>query len=465
MRYVVFGLETFGVIDPCHDGEVIEASRNLFATLPSWDKPSVLTSKCQQSSLATRSQARMRVDSTLIAQAIGQFSNLKLIMVGNELVLPGLHVKHSWGSKSIVRFRCPSGRCDFHRYRHSLLRTFPKVIRALQQVPRLHAEIGIGMGIGDQSEIMSEFSERGVTKIDWYPYPNLQTSLTHLEWNVDLMVPQTSETLYTGLFQGSKVKTLVLSYEHEYAQRDISSMRLPATSLSQLKDITLRKMRADPNVLTAFLAAHKDSLESVSLIDCSIWRQYEYKSPNTSRDYSWAIVLLLLEKMPNLQRLQLDRLGCKNNESVKRYSIDARLDMSMSLQATWHGKGQIHTGLKYLNSTCRIISFVYKITRPAIVYPPSAFPYAMHAFLNLRYANFKASPAFAWTKSEIDHLHWHRQTLRDQSGDPALEHTVADDPLEFPIPADVGPSVYSLPPGHVCLSPADPLLRGVWVRD
>jgi hypothetical protein len=129
VRNVAFGTEYYGLIDPLHDGVVKQAG---LIPATSMRHPAVMLNAMDDYSLLS---ARVRTDSTIIAQALSRFPRLGLLMVGNELELSHVPVRDSWGRGKIPMVECETLHCKPHDYeRIELHAVFVITMLALQQL-------------------------------------------------------------------------------------------------------------------------------------------------------------------------------------------------------------------------------------------------------------------------------------------------------------------------------------------
>ena len=450
VQTVAFGTELVGIIDPIHDEDV---KREAF-----------VHSKCSTPTLTLEqlATARCEVDSRIISQALRKLPNLALIMIGKNLDLQGHPIRRSWGMSTVSQFQfnCSSGHCLSTGPRDAIDVVFRTLSFAMQQA-RLRNNIKFCVGFGGQDRQYTQHNNLRSMIED--SSSELIERLNHLQLNLDFM-DQAFITRYISSPARLHIETLEVAFPgNPVIWRYIldplcfsESLGLHYLPLSRLQRLTIKQLRTKTSTLADFLRIHTNRLVHVSLIECFA---EDTLLPLRTED-TWLHIVMELQRMPQLTSLCLDHLESSYCEGkYTRFGLkQPNLDLDKTLRASWKGKEEVEIGLHYLVATYR----TFEIQTSSQYIPDYVGPHVSlpRYYLNLRYANFKASSHYGWTKEEAISIDKSRARLRSNLGT-RLNHDIVDNEEIFPIPLHLLPVKRSflLPPGHILL-PA--VFQGRW---
>ncbi|KAF1993299.1 hypothetical protein P154DRAFT_527845 [Amniculicola lignicola CBS 123094] len=393
---VVFGNEQFGLIDPVHDNDARLAFFGHTTPGPhSYDNVQKLE------------EARVMASASIITQALTHFPKLKLVLVGDEAHVDGSHVGHTRPTFGLHTFVCPSGHCN-PKYKLDLHTVYATVALALHHLGPPDIRVGVCLPIGEYPLRTSRlcpplrFGLRSLAQLELIFYRRDDRHIT-----------QSRDTWLQFVNPGqiSKLETLHIRFEGYIALSSIKFDTFPSKCLTKfiLENGVIRHERFLP-----FIRQNAASLTHITLSECG------------SKRYSvdWYPIFVEFQKLMQLNYLKLKDLVC--DPSVLFRSRDAQMSHGMSLRTEWKGRTEIEVGLEYLQLTYSSVQGL-----PA----DSGFGYIGRcpSFLNLRYANFKASPMYRWTQVEEDVLWLRRINPGNRANrEPA---DITDSPDEFPISA------------------------------
>lgn len=255
-----------------------------------------------------------------------------------------------------------------------------------------------------------------------------------------------AETDFDGLGLRDLVETAiidtleVLYVNHNwYAQdeRHVLALKLP-----NLKRIALTDLCAKPSTFAALLRIHSNRLTSVSLKDCStsevpagppptfaqFMGQIPQRDPRSGAT-QWLSILNQFRDCDNLVSLHLERLQIKSELTQPDRFGNTELpigevDETMSLCGEWRSKEEIDRALQALEHQADRLLFS---RRPRLSQLPR------QCFLNLRFANFKASPSiYSWTARETFVLSEYRFYREHHLHNDSLADTPFDNAHDFP---------------------------------
>jgi hypothetical protein len=266
VRTLAFGTENKILFDPIHDPQVVNAGRRGRA-LPRHE-----ASQIEIFDIDVLFKYRRNYDACLIRKAIDSFSNLKLVLIGDELELNDRIIRPSWGRFYTVE--SVSGFCNSRHCRKTdrsrLHWTFDTVSCALQLAKR--------------SDICFGASIPGVQSSDWprdygmWPgatglrYGNEEVRrgfrMTHLQLNLAATKSHSGRHPLLNLYTGNHIETLVVVYDDQSCALHRYLSDFPP-GMTNLRSITLKKGKYSAQTLIGCFQTHR-SLENISLVRCTL---------------------------------------------------------------------------------------------------------------------------------------------------------------------------------------------------
>ncbi|CAO2654588.1 Nn.00g113210.m01.CDS01 [Neocucurbitaria sp. VM-36] len=449
VQNIAFDVEDIGLIDPLHDEDVRQGNRHHGPTaMMPYDHDRLI-------------DLRMRVDSALICQTLSKFPKLKMVLIGGDLTLDGHLIKRSWGAKRHQTFTCPSGHCRTTGGTKEIRHVFQTVGIALENMRPIRTDIKLGVQVG----IFEYYYLERVHKAHevWYSGGAANQRVTDLQLELGHQTKHLHASRIQELLQASGIVSLVVKYVEEDSMDAALTIHLSLLSLRQLQRIVLTCLCAKPSAFVDFFRCHRDRLTHVSLIHCSVVRHRRLDNifpsplpPPTSEEMipDWLLVIKEFQTFSQLKFLELIHLEAERK--VDRYEVPRNecLSKDMALDAIWEGKDEINTGLQVLTATYSTIA------HPSMANPWNRGPAPPRDYMNMRFANFKASPVYKWTTAEAkalaDFRHCHIYCHKSTPGN-FKPISKIDDHTQFPVPGFYDES--RMPVGHRILPH---MLWGKW---
>jgi hypothetical protein len=135
VRYVAFGTEDVGFVDPFHDGEYLRGC----AHQKEFD--------CLRVEYIEHIDTRLRSDIGIIRLALMKLPNLEMLLVGSRFSLQGTEIRSSWGAKNIEPPICPSDYCSRKPGSKFVTYIYRTAAAALQQLRGETANVRLGVSL------------------------------------------------------------------------------------------------------------------------------------------------------------------------------------------------------------------------------------------------------------------------------------------------------------------------------
>jgi hypothetical protein len=361
----------------------------------------------------------MRVDSGCIAQALTKFPVLRQIFLGDRVMIDGKETRWSWGATRLDQFECPSGHCSIKVGSRTITIGYRTVTLALAQIGGQleHTKLGVSLNRADCTKPQPE-----AYTIVWNDAAYLSSRITTLQLQVLAAQQNFNYGPVQDIVNNASIDSLRVQYEDgQVGPQDrihLITLRMP-----HLRRVVLEGLWATAPAYPAFLSAHREQLTHLSLIDCSA-KGYAILS---ERGDAWLRVLQELKQMNGIEYLELVRLHKKWVAPSRNNILYDRMDRTMSEGAVWKGRDEIQRGLAHLSGQHHDVMLL----GPEVGdYDPTP----VHVYyLNLRFANFKASNAYTWTSEEAKFILEYRCSNAFYYGENLKRASPLDDEAIFPV--------------------------------